>query len=201
MRGLLLVYINKCYFYFIIFLITNMDQRVDIYKAALSHQTGAGFDFFVYQGRFQFEQGFNFPVFQGRAQHGQGIGDIIRGAWRFFRKTIFKRTAAALKAGGEALKDGSKVKEIITNTLKPTVGTVMATTSEQFANHFLADKPTAAPGPAPIIGPPPGTLLEPLPLQSGSGKRKSVYKAHSRPAKRIAHSVQPYSHLPFRYNF
>ena len=40
-----------------------MDLHGDIYKEALSHQTGAGFDFFVYQGRYQFEQGFNFPVF------------------------------------------------------------------------------------------------------------------------------------------
>ena len=167
-----------------------MDPRVDIYKAALSHQTGTGFDFPVYQGRSQFGQGFNFPVFQGRTQHGQGIGDIIREAWCCFRPIIFKGTAAALKAGGEAFKDGATVKEIITNTLKPTVGTVLATTSEP-ANHFLADKPTAAPGPAPIIGPPPGTLVEPLTLQSGSGKRKSVYKAHSRPTKRFARSVQP----------
>ena len=156
-----------------------MDPRVNIYKASLSPQTGAGFDFSVYQGRSQFGQGFNFFVFQGRAQYGQGIGDIIRGAWRFFRPNIFKGTAAALKAGGKAFKDGATVKEIITNTLKPTVGTVLATTSEQVTNHFFADKPTAAPGPAPIIGPPPGTLVEPLPLQSGSGKRKSVYTGHS----------------------
>ena len=67
-----------------------MDPRVDIYKAALSHQTGGDFDFPVYQGRSKFAQGFNFPVFQGRAQHGQGIGDIIRGAWRFVRPIIFK---------------------------------------------------------------------------------------------------------------
>ena len=119
-----------------------MDPRVDIYKAALLHQTGAGFDFPVYKGRSQFGQGFNFPVFQGRAQHGQGIKDIIRGAWRLFRPIIFKGTAAALKAGGEAFKDGATVNKIITNTLKPTIGTVLATTSEQVANHFLADKPT-----------------------------------------------------------
>ena len=133
----------------------------------------------MYQGRSQFGQGFDFPVFQGRAQHGQGIGDIIRGAWRFFRPIIFKGTAAALEAGGEAFKDGATVKEIIINTLKPTVGTVPATTSEQVANHFLADKPTDTPGPAPIIGSPTGTLVEPLPLQTGSGKQKSVDTAHS----------------------
>ena len=50
-------------------------------------------------------------MFQGRAQHGQGIGDIIRGAWRFFRPIIFNGTAAAFKAGGEAFKDGATVKE------------------------------------------------------------------------------------------
>ena len=103
----------------------------------------------------------------------------------------------ALKAGGEALKEGATVNEIITNTQKPTVGTVLATTSKQVANHFLADKPMAAPGPAPINSPPPGTLVEPLSLQSGSGKQKTVYNLHYRPAKRIARSVQPYSHLPF----
>ena len=122
-------------------------------------------------------------MFQGRAQHGQGIKNIIPGAWRFLRQIIFKRTVASLEACNEAFKDGATVKEIITNTLKPTVGT--ATTSEQVANHFLADNPTVAPGLGPIIGPPPGTLVEPLPIQSESGKRKSVYKAHSRPAKRI----------------
>ena len=81
------------------------------------------------------------------------------------------------------------------------MGTVLAPTSEQVANQFIADKPTAAPGTPPIIGPQPGTLVKPLPLQSGLGKRKSVYKAHSRPAKRISRSVQPYSHLPHRNNF
>ena len=167
----------------------------------MSHQTGAGFDFPVYQCRFQFGQGSNFSVFQDRAQHRQGIGDIIRGTWRFCRPIIFKGTAAALKAGGEALKDGATVKEIIINTLKPTGGTLLATTLEQIPNHFLAFKPTAAPRPAPIIGPPPGTLVEPLPIQSGSGKLKSVYKRHSRPEKRIARIVQPYSQLPLRYNF
>ena len=54
-------------FIFIMFLLSIMDPRVDIYKAALSHQTGVGFDFSVYQGRSQFGQGFYFPVYQGRA--------------------------------------------------------------------------------------------------------------------------------------
>ena len=78
------MYFNKCYFEFIIILNTIIDPRVDIYKAALSHQTGAGIDFPVYRGRFKFGQGFNFLVYQGRTQQGQGIGDFIRGAWRVF---------------------------------------------------------------------------------------------------------------------
>ena len=81
-----------------------MDPRFDIYKAALSHRTGAGYDFPAYQGRSQFGYGFNFLVFQGRAQHRQNIVDIIQGAWRVFRPISFKGTAAALQANGEALK-------------------------------------------------------------------------------------------------
>ena len=140
-------------------------------------------------------------MFQGRARHLQVIGDIVWKACRFFRSINFKGNAAAIKANGKALKDKAMVIEIFTYTLKPTGGTVLVTTLEQVANYFLADKPTAAPSLAPIIGPPPGTLVEPLLLQSGSEKRKIVYKAHTRLAKRIVRSVQPYSHLSLRYNF
>lgn len=176
-----------------------MDPRVDIYQAALSHQTGAGFDFSVYQGRSQFGQGFNFPVYQG--QRGYGLGDVLRGVWRFFRPVAMKGAQTLLKAGGEALRDGATVQEVLTNTLKPTVGAVLASTAEQVTNRFLIDKPTAAPGPAPAIGPPPGTLVDPVPPQTGSGKRRMVYKPRTHSAKRIARQVRPYSHLPIRYNF
>ena len=90
-----------------------------------------------------------------------------------------KGAQALLKAGGEAFKDGATVTEVLTNTLKPAVGTVLATKAEQVAIHFMADIPTAAPGPAPTIGPPPGTLVEPLPPQTGSGKRRSAYMSRS----------------------
>ena len=132
----------------------------------------------VYQGRSQFGQRLRFAVFQGRVQHIQGIGDIFRLMWRFDYPINFKQTAAAYKTGDETLKDGQTINEIITNTLKLTLGMVLATTSEQDANHFLKDKPTAALCLAPSIGPPPGTLVEPLPLQSGPVKQKIVYTAH-----------------------
>ena len=170
-----------------------MDPRVDIYKAALSHQTGAGFDFSVYKGRSQFRISKPRPI-------RQGIGDVFCGIWRFCRPVAMKGAQSLLKAGGEALKDGATVKKILTNMLKLSVGTVLATTAEQVANHFLADKPTAAPGPAPTIGPPPGALMEPLQPQTGSGKRHSVYKLRPRPPKRSARYVQPYSNFPIRYN-
>ena len=112
-----------------------------------------------------------------------------------------KGAQALLKAGGNALKDDATVKKVLTNTLKPAVRTVLATTAEQVANHFLADKPTAAPGPSPTIGPPNGTLVERLPQQTGSCKRRSVYKSRSRPPKRSARYAQPYSNLSIRYNF
>ena len=176
-----------------------MDPRVEIYKSALSHQTGAGFDFSVYQGRPQFGNGFNFQVFRG--QNGGGVGDILQSVWRFFRPIAMNGARTMLKAGGEALKDGSTIKEVLSNTLKPTVGAVLASTAEQVTDRFLVDKPTAAPNPAPIIGAPPGTLVAPMAPQTGSGKRRIVYKSRSHTAKRVARHVQPYSHLPIRYNF
>ena len=90
-----------------------------------------------------------------------------------------KGAQALLKVGSEALKDGATVKEVLTNTLKPAVGIVLATTAEQVANHCLADKPTAAQGSAITIGQPPGTLVELLPPQTGSGKRRSAYMSRS----------------------
>lgn len=176
-----------------------MDPRVEIYQAALSHQTGAGFDFSVYHGRSQFGQGFNFEVYKG--QRGDGLGDIFNSVWRFFRPVAMTGAKTLLKAGGEALKDGATVQDVLSNTLKPALGAVMASTAEQVTNKFLIDKPTAAPGPAPAFGPPPGTLVNPVPQQTGSGKRRMVYKPRTHTAKRVARHVQPYSHLPIRYNF
>ena len=178
-----------------------MDPRVDIYQAALSHQTGAGFDFPVFAGRSQFGQGFNFPVFYGRSQFGNGLGDVLRGVWRFFRPVAMKGAQTLLKAGGEALKDGASLQEVVSNTLKPTIGAVLASTAQQVTDKFLVDKPTAAPGPAPSIGLPPGTLVNPLPPQTGSGKRRMVYKPRTHSAKRIALHAQPYCNSPIRYNF
>ena len=178
-----------------------MDPRVDIYKAAFSHQTGGGFDFSVYQGRSQFGHGFNFPVYQCREQKGGGLGDILQGMWRFFRPIAMNGARTILKAGGEAIKDGATVKDVLSNTLKPAVGALLTSTATQVADRFLVDKPTAAPNPAPTIGPPPGTLVAPLPPQSGSGKRRMVYKSRTHTVKRVARNVNPYSHSPIRYNF
>lgn len=47
---------------------------------------------------------------------------------RFCRQIIFKETATAIKAGGDALTDGATVKDIKTNTYKFTVRTVLDTT-------------------------------------------------------------------------
>ena len=141
------------------------------------------------------------PVFQGRSQSGNGLGDILRSAWRFFRPIAMNGAKTLLKAGGEALRDGSSVQEVLSNTIKPTIGAVLASTAQQVTDKFLVDKPKAAPGAAPSIGLPPGTLVEPLPPQTGSGKRRMVYKSRKHSAKRIARYVQPYNHSPNRYNF
>ena len=78
---------------------------------------------------------------------------------------------------------------------------MLASTAQQVTDRFLVDKPTAAPNPAPIIGTPPGTLVAPMATQSGSGKRRMVYKSTSHSTKRVARHVKPYNHLPIRYNF
>ena len=76
MHGYMSAYINTV-IYFSYVVLSIMDPSVNIYKAALSYQTGAGFDFPLYQGRSQFKQKFYFPVCQGRAKYGQGIGDVF----------------------------------------------------------------------------------------------------------------------------
>ena len=122
-----------------------MDSRVNILKAAFDHQRGEGFDFPVYQGRVQYGHGFNFPVFQGRAQYGAGFGDVLRRIWRFFRPVAIKGAQTLLKAGSEAIKDGATVKEVLSSTLKPTIGAVLGATAEQVENRFTSDNGRSLP--------------------------------------------------------
>lgn len=172
-----------------------MDPRVEAYQAAFG-QGGSGFA--VFRGRSQFGQGFDFPVYRGRSQYGQGIGDVFRGIWRFFRPVAQTGIKTLFKAGSEAMKDGASVQEVLSNTLKPTIGSIAASTAEQVTNKLLTDRPSTAPPPAPVIGVPPGTLVNSMPTQVGTGKRRSVYKSRAHKAKRFAH---PYTPLSFRYNF
>lgn len=176
-----------------------MDPRVEMYTAAFG-QGGNGLDFPVYVGRSQFGQGFDFSVFRGRGQHGQGIGDIFRGIWRIFRPIIVPGVKTALKSASEAITEGASVKDILSNTLKPTISSVLASTAEQVSNKLLADKTSTAPPPAPEIGVPAGTLINPLP-QIGTGKRRSLYKPRSHKAKRIARHYTPFVQFPKRLNF
>lgn len=178
-----------------------MDPRVSFFKAAFSQQYGAGYDFPVFQGKAQYGMGFNFPVYQGRYQYGQGFGDVLRGLWRFFRPVAMRGAQTLLKAGGDALKDGATVKEVISNTLKPTIGAVLGATAEQVANRLTSEKPTAAPPPGPPSSHPEAVLVGTQATgQHGSGKRKrvSVYKSSSHMSKRIAKARRQ---RPIIYNF
>ena len=176
-----------------------MDPRVEMYNAAFG-QGGNGLDFPVYVGRSQFGQGFDFSVFRGRGQHGQGIGDIFCGIVRFFRPTARTGLKTLLTAGSEAITDGASVKDILSNTLKPTISSILTSTAEQVSNKLLADKPSTAPPPAPEIGLPAGTLINSVP-QTGTGKRRSVYKPRSHKAKRIARHYTPFVQFPKHLNF
>ena len=42
---------------------------------------------------------------------------MLQSVWRFFRPIAMNGARTLLKAGGEAIKDGSTVKEVLTNTL------------------------------------------------------------------------------------
>ena len=176
-----------------------MDPRVEMYTAAFG-QGGNGFEFPVYLGRSQFGQGFDFSVYRGRGQHGQGLGDIFRGIWRFFRPVATSGLKTLLKSGSEAIKDGATVKDILSNTLKPTISSVLASTQEHVSNKLLADKPATAPPPAPEIGVPAGTLINSAP-QTGTGKRRSVYKPRSHKPKKFARHYTPIVQFPNRFNF
>ena len=144
-----------------------MDPRVQILKAAFRNQQGSGFEFPVYAGRGQYGHGLNIPVFAGRGmQYGAGFGDVMRGIWRFFRPIVVRGASTLLKAGGEALKDGSNVRSILKDTLKPTLSTVLGAAGEQVEKRFA--EPAAAPPPKPpseMVG------AAGVGTQSGSGKR------------------------------
>ena len=176
-----------------------MDPRVEMYKAAFG-QGGNGFDFPIYHGRSQFGQGFDFSVYRGRGQRGKGIGDLLRGIVRFFRPVARTGLKTLLTAGSEAIKDGASVKDILSNTLKPIISSILTSTAEQVSNMLLADKPATAPPPAPEIGLPAGTLINSAP-QTGTEKRRSVYKPRSHKSKRIARHYTPFVQFLKRLNF
>ena len=180
-----------------------MDPRVTFFKTAFDHQTGNGFDFPVFNGSHQIGQGFNFPVYQGRAQYGQGFGDVLRGIWRFFRFVAIKGAQTLLKAGSEAIKDGATVKEVLSSTLKPTIGAVLGATAEQVANHMTKNKPTAAPPPGPPTSLPEAVLVGTQGAttpQNGAGKRRRspIYKSYYNQQK---HSSRHRAKRPIIYNF
>lgn len=69
-----------------------------------------------------------------------------------------------LKGISEALLDGAIVKNILSQTIKPKVGTILSVTSEQVAKRMTADQPTAAS--------PPGSPNTITVSKTGLGSRK-----------------------------
>ena len=123
-----------------------MDPRIEFYKGAFSLK-GNNFDF---------------PVFRGtsRYQYGQGSGDVLRGIVRyiprvtqFFKPVAIKGIQTLLKAGSEANQEGATVKDVITSTLKPTVGAVLGATLDQVASKLIEmpNNQNDAPPPNPPI--------------------------------------------------
>lgn len=76
-----------------------------------------------------------------------------------------------LKDGGEAIKDGATVKDVLASSPKPTVETLLGATAEQVASRLNAETPAAAPPPGS-----PDTYTIPQLIGSGQRKRHCVYK-------------------------
>lgn len=166
-----------------------MDSRTNYYKSVFEHQIGGAFDFPVYEGR---QYGYGYNIYRGRPHYGAGLGDVLGGIWRFFRPVAMSGARSLLKAGSEAIKDGATFKDVLKQTLKPTVGSMLSATTEQVANRLMGDQPTAAPPPGP-----PDTFTRSQ-VGSGSRKRKSLYKNEKNKTKRLSKSK---NQLPIIYNF
>lgn len=151
-------------------------SQVDRYVDALGPQTGGGFEFPVYAGRTMSGRGFNFPVYAGRYQYGQGFSDVVRGIWRFFRPVAMSGAQSLLRAGSEAIKDGATVKDVLQNTLKPALGSMLTSTAEQVASRLATAAPPVEPAKRPE-----NSLLGTQSDQKGSGvKRRALYKSHKK---------------------
>ena len=162
-----------------------MDPRVELYKSA-----------FCQRGR-----GGDIPKFYGsqRYQYGSGFGDVLRGAWRFFRPVAIKGVQTLLKSGEEAMRDGVTAKQAFKLGLKPALGAVIRATADQVATRFLEDSPAAAPPPGPPTAHPEAVLVG-TEGQRGSGARKhkaSLYKK----CKSKKSRTMPYSRHLIIYNF
>ena len=131
----------------------------------------------------QWGNGYDIPVYRGvsRYQYGKGLGDVLRGILpfipkiaQFLKPVVIKGAQNFLKAGSEAIKEGTTVKDVIKFTLKPTVGAVLGATVDQVASKLIEmwDNQNDAPPPNPPI-----VLLEYIQAGSGYNRRhRSVLK-------------------------
>ena len=146
-----------------------MDPRIEFYKAAFSQQ-----------GRM-----FVIPVFKGtpKYQYGARFGDVLRGMWRLFKAVTSKAAQTLLRAGSEAIKEGTTVKDVIKSTVQPTVGAVLEATVDKVASKLIEmrNKHDAAPPPNPPI------VLPEL-IQAGSGRKRRRAALYKKATKRIKYS-------------
>ena len=85
-----------------------------------------------------------------------------------------KGVQTLLKAGSKAIKEGATVKDVITSTLKPTVGAVLGATVDQVASKLIEMRNNQN-----DAFPPNLPLMLPELNQTGSDKkrrRRTVYK-------------------------
>ena len=82
-----------------------------------------------------------------------GIVRFISWVAQFLKPVTIKGVQTLLKAGGEAIKEGAMVKDVITSTLKPTLGAVLGATVDKVASKLIKmrNNQNDAPPPNPPI--------------------------------------------------
>ena len=127
-----------------------MDSRIKFYKAAYSGK-GKVFDIvsilFSVQENIQVPRWPRFRRCSSRHSAIQLKGDAI------FKPVAMKGIKTIIKAGSKAIKEGSTVNDVITSSLKPTVGAVLGATVDQFAPKLIEmrNNQNDAPPPNPPI--------------------------------------------------
>ena len=96
------------------------------------------------------------------------------------------------KAGSKAIKEGATVKDVIKSTLKPTIGSVLGATVDQFAFKLIEMRKNQNDTPPP--NPP---IMLPELNEAGSGKKRRSQTLYKTKPKRSKYSCNQRPNIYF----